>query len=151
MNPPPDAPDTAPHTAALAQDLRTVLRQLRRRLREQASIGDFTPSQFSVLQRLENEGPATAAGLARAEGMRPQSIAPILATLAQAGLVEGAPDPADGRQTLFSITDHCRRQLEEKRAARQDWLIRALGQRFSAREQDTLSEAVALLKRLAGE
>jgi DNA-binding MarR family transcriptional regulator len=146
MNKPPDAPDPAPHTAALAQDLRAMLRQLRRRLREQASIGDFTPSQFSVLQRLENDGPATAAGLARAE-----SIAPILATLAQAGLVEGAPDPADGRQTLFSITDHCRRQLEEKRAARQDWLIRALGQRFSAREQDTLSAAVELLKRLAGE
>jgi DNA-binding MarR family transcriptional regulator len=134
--------------SALAQDLRTLLGKLKRRLREQAHSGDLTPSQVSVLLRLEKDGPATASNLARAEGMRPQSIAPVIAALEGAGLVSGAPDPADGRQTLLSLTDACRKWAEEGRAARQDWLIRTLQARLSPQEQDEVAKAVELLKRL---
>src|SRR5580704_4609884 len=90
--------------ARLAQDMRAVLGKLRRRLREQAETGDLTPSQVSVLLRLEKDGPATASSLARAEGMRPQSIVPLIAALEDAGLVAGASDPGDGRQTILSLT-----------------------------------------------
>jgi len=134
--------------SALAQNLRTLLGKLKRRLREQAHVGDLTPSQVSVLLRLEKEGPATASNLARAEGMRPQSIAPVIAALEGAGLVSGAPDPADGRQTLLSLTDACRKWAKEGRAARQDWLTRTLQARLSPQEQDEVTKAVELLKRL---
>ena len=134
--------------STLAQDLRALLGKLKRRLRDQAHVGDLTPSQVSVLLRLEKDGPATASNLARAEGMRPQSMGPIIAALESAGLVSGAPDPADGRQTLLSLTDACRTWIEEGRAARQDWLTRTLQARLSPKEQDKLAEAVALLKRL---
>lgn len=134
--------------ASLAQELRAVFGRLKRRLREQAHGGDLTSSQVSVLLRLDRDGPATASGLARAEGMRPQSVAPVIATLEAAGLVSGAPDPADGRQTLISLTDACRTWLAEGRAARQDWLTRRLQARLSPQEQDRLAEAVALLQRL---
>jgi DNA-binding MarR family transcriptional regulator len=134
--------------STLAQDLRALLGKLKRRLREQAHVGDLTPSQVSVLLRLEKDGAATASSLARAEGMRPQSIAPVIATLEGAGLVSGAPDPADGRQTLLSLTEACRKWVEEGRAARQDWLTRSLQARLSLREQDELAKAVVLLKRL---
>lgn len=134
--------------SALAQDLRAVLGKLKRRLREQAHVGDLTPSQVAVLLRLEKDGPATASSLARAEGMRPQSMAPLIAALEGAGLVNGAPDPADGRQILLSLTDACRKWAEEGRAARQDWLTRTFQTRFSPQEQDELARAVELLKRL---
>ena len=132
----------------LAQGLRALLGKLKRRLREQAHVGYLTPSQVSVLLRLEKDGPATASNLARAEGMRPQSIAPVIAALESAGLVSGAPDPTDGRQTLLSLTDACRTWVEEGRAARQDWLTRTLQARLSPEEQDKLAEAIELLKRL---
>ncbi|CAO3428173.1 MarR family winged helix-turn-helix transcriptional regulator [Azospirillum endophyticum] len=134
--------------SALAQDLRALLGKLKRRLREQAHVGDLTPSQVSVLLRLEKDGPATASGLARAEGMRPQSIAPVIAALEEAGLIKGLPDPADGRQTILSLTDTCRKWVEEGRAARQDWLTRTLQERLSPQEQEKLTEAVELLRRL---
>ncbi len=134
--------------STLAQDLRALLGKLKRRLREQAHVGDLTPSQVSVLLRLEKDGPATASNLARAEGMRPQSIAPVVAALESAGLVSGAPDPADGRQTLLSLTDACRTWVAEGRAARQDWLTRTLQAHLSPEEQDRLAEAVELLRRL---
>jgi len=139
-------PDT--RASALAQDLRALFGKLKRRLREQAHVGDLTPSQVSVLLRLEKDGPATASRLARAEGMRPQSIAPVIVALESAGLVRAAPDPADGRQTLLSLTAACRKLAAEGRAARQDWLTRTLKARLSPQEQDEVAKAVALLKRL---
>lgn len=134
--------------AALAQDLRATVGKLKRRLRAQAPVGDLTPSQVSVLHRLEKDGPATASGLARAEGLRPQSIAPVIAALAGAGLVSAAPDPADGRQTLLSLTGACRKWVENGRAARQDLLTRLIEARLSPQEQREVAKAVELLKRL---
>jgi len=140
------------HTAridALARDLRSLTGRLKRRLREQSGGGDLTPSQTAVLLRLEKEGPATTSSLARAEGMRPQSMGTLIAALDDAGLVAGTPDPDDGRQTILSLTDACRKRFEVGRAARQDWLCRMIETRFSPAEQDQLAAAIALLGRLA--
>ncbi|MDR3438311.1 MarR family transcriptional regulator [Telmatospirillum sp.] len=142
-----DNPQTV-RAAALAAELRALAGKLKRRLREQASSKDLTPSQVSVLLRLEKDGPATASSLARAEGMRPQSMGSVITALQAAGLVSGAPDPTDGRQTILSLTEACRKWVEEGRAARQDWLFRTLEARLSPEEQDKLAVAVALLKRL---
>ena len=134
--------------AILAQDLRALLSKLKRRLRDQAQVGDLTPSQVSVLLRLEKDGPATTSNLARAEGMRPQSMAPVIAALEAAGMIAGTPDPADGRQTLLVLTSDCRKWLEKSRAARQDWLTRTLQARLSPNELDEVAKAVELLERL---
>lgn len=134
--------------ATLASELRATFGKLKRRLREQADARDLTPSQVSVLLRLEKDGSATTSGLARAEGMRPQSMASVVAALEAAGLVSGAPDPKDGRQTLLALTDACRKWVQEGRAARQDWLSRTIAARLTAQEQDDLAAAVELVKRL---
>ncbi|AQS86555.1 MAG: MarR family transcriptional regulator [Acetobacter aceti] len=137
--------------SALAQDLRALLSKLKRRLREQAHVGELTPSQTSVLLHLESHGPATTSHLARSQGIRPQSMAPIIAALTDAGFIRSQPDPSDGRQTLLSLTDTCRRQILEGRAARQDWLTRALQSCFSVQEQAELTRSVTLLRRLVDE
>ncbi len=134
---------------ALSVELRAVVGKLKRRLLSQSDVGDLTNSQIAVLLRLEKDGPATTSSLARAEGMRPQSMASIVTALDAAGLVGGAPDPADGRQTLLSLTDACRAWLKESRAARQDWLSRTLEARLSPPELAQLEAAVVLLSRLA--
>jgi DNA-binding MarR family transcriptional regulator len=133
---------------ALAVELRALVGKLKRRLREQADVGDLTPSQVSVLLRLEKDGQATTSSLARAEGMRPQSMATVIAALESADLVSGVADPADGRRTLLSLTDACRRWVQEGRAARQDWLSRRLQARLSIDEMEVLATAAGLLNRL---
>jgi DNA-binding MarR family transcriptional regulator len=143
-----DTPATADTLHALAEDLRVVAAGLRRRLREESNVGDFTPSQMQVLARLEREGPATVTSLARAQGMRPQSMGETLAALKAAGFVSGAPDPNDGRQTVLSITPALRRKVKATRAAREDWLLRTIQSHFSAAEQKQLAIGVDLLKRL---
>lgn len=135
-------------TAALALDIRVLTGQLRRKLRESGTSGDFTPSQTSVLSRLERDGPATVTQLARAEGMRSQSMGATIAVLEAANLIIGAPDPADGRQTLLSLTEHCRTWIKTARAEREDWLFRKISAELTAKEQADLAIGVALLKRL---
>lgn len=142
-----DAQATRAH--ALAGELRVLIGQLKRRLREEAHLGDFTWSQLSVLSRLERGGPATVSTLARAEGVRPQSMGATVAVLEQAGLVSGAPDPADGRQTILSLTDACRERVKANWAAREDWLFRGIQTRLAPAEQEQLAQAIELLKRLA--
>src|SRR6187402_1589956 len=103
----PVTPLAAP-AAALATELAALIGKLKRRLREKANAGDFTLSQLSALGRLDRQGPATVTALARAEGMRPQSMGATVAVLEAAGLVRGTPDPADGRRTILYLTPACR-------------------------------------------
>jgi DNA-binding MarR family transcriptional regulator len=141
-------PSRADRASALAVELRAILGKLKRKLREQGGRSDLTPSQVSVLLRLEKDGPAAVSSLARVEGMRPQSMSAIITSLLEAGLVGGSPDPNDGRQTLISLSRKCQKLLKEGRAARQDWLTTTIQKKLSSHEQEKLAAAVDLLTRL---
>ena len=132
----------------LALELRTLIGKLKRKLRDQTGREDLTSSQASVLLRLEKDGAATVSNLARAEAMRPQSMSAVIAPLEAAGLVSGVPDPDDGRQTLLSLTKKCRDLIQERRAAKQDWLTRTIQAKLSAQEQEKLAAALEILARL---
>jgi DNA-binding MarR family transcriptional regulator len=134
--------------STLAAEIRAVCGKLKRRLREHGGGNDLTASQISVLLLLEKDGSATVSCLARAEGMRPQSMSAIVVPLEEAGLVSGAPDPDDGRQTLLSLTPKCLKWVQEGRAARQDWLTATVARKLSVREQERLQAALELLARL---
>jgi DNA-binding MarR family transcriptional regulator len=135
-------------TSGLAAELRVVVSKLTRRLSRQTSVGGLNPSQVVVLQRLDNDAPITASGLARSTGMRPQSMASVVAALQAAGLVSSAPDPEDKRQTLLSLSEAGHAWIRQGRAARQDWLTRTLHERLTLAEQKRLADALELLKRL---
>jgi DNA-binding MarR family transcriptional regulator len=68
--------------------------------------------------------------------------------LEAAGHVVGAADPTDGRRTILSLTAACREWIKAGRAAREDWLCRAIRAQFASEEQEELAAAVELLKRL---
>ena len=138
----------AARASALAAELHALAGKLKRRLREQASAGDLTPSQTAVLVHLDRDGPTTVTALARSEGVRSQSMGATIAVLEAAGLVTGSPDPKDGRQTILSLTAACRELFRSGRAARHDWLFRAIQARLTPREQEQLAAAMSLLDRL---
>jgi DNA-binding MarR family transcriptional regulator len=117
-------------------------------LRAQANKGDLSLSQMAVLGTLDREGPATVTTLARAEGVRPQSMGATVAALQEAGLVGGAPDPADGRQVMLSLTEAARSWIKASRAAREDWLSQAIRSHLTSAEQQELASAIQLLRRI---
>jgi len=138
----------AESAAAAARDLRVVVSRLRRQLRGLAIDGDLTPSQTAVLTRLWKEGASSASTLAGAERVRPQSMATIVAALEQRGLIERTPDPEDGRRQVISLTKAGRQRAESDRQVREEWLARAIHERYSESERRTILEALALLERL---
>lgn len=142
-------PSQSAQLAELAGELRISLAKLVRRVREQAHPNDFTSAQKSVLLRLDRDGPVTVSALARAESVRPQSMRITVAALESMAAVHGEPDPTDGRQTLISLTPAFRKALQAHRAAKDDWLLRALQAQLSPQEQAELADAVKLLQRLA--
>ena len=136
------------NVVAAATELRVLVGQFKRRFREKANLGDLTPSQMAVLRRLNNDGPTTVTGLARAEGMRPQSMGANIAALEAAGLVSGTPDPNDGRQTILSPTAAYKERVKVGRMAWDNWLLEAIQKNLSPEEQSELERAIELLKRL---
>ena len=133
---------------AIAAKLRVLIGRLARAFREQTGTGQLNWSQLSVLIRLDRDGPGTVTVLARAEGMRPQSMSALISDLEAAGLVSGAPDPGDGRRTILSLTDAGLDALVASRAARQDWLARRIRSRFDPEERVQLVAAMDLFDRL---
>jgi DNA-binding MarR family transcriptional regulator len=139
----------ASRRSALAGELRVAIGKLSRRLREQAQAGDLTEAQKSVILHLDRDGSATVSALAKAEGVRHQSMRVTVASLEAMGVVSGEPDPSDGRQTIFSLTPAFLKILRTGRAAKEDWLFRALQAQLTPREREELAAAVKFLQRLA--
>jgi DNA-binding MarR family transcriptional regulator len=71
-----------------------------------------------------------------------------VAGLEAAGLIKGSPDSKDGRQTILSLTPACRELIRSGRAARHDWLLRAIQTKLASQEQAQLAAALSLLNRL---
>ena len=93
-------------------------------------------SQMSVLTHLEHQGPATMTALARAEGVRPQSMGATVSVLRAAGPVSGTPDPTNGRQTILSLTASPWNAFTAGRAIREDWLFSAIRSNLAPDEQE---------------
>jgi DNA-binding MarR family transcriptional regulator len=132
-----------------AREVRVVFSRLLRRLRETYGADELTPSQTSVLSRLDKEGDASVGDLAAAEGVRHQSAASTVGVLEGRGLVSRRPDPGDGRRQLVSVTESGHTFLEDRRRAGEEWLTRVLEDRLTEAERQMVIETMALLERLA--
>ena len=132
------------------EDFAMALGLLLRRIRADTAPGleEFSWTQQAVLRRLEKNGPATSAELARAEGVRAQSMGTALGLLEKMGLIERKPHPTDGRQINMKLTARgitLRRNIKQATYA---WLARAIAE-LDRQEQITLFKAGELFKRMA--
>jgi DNA-binding MarR family transcriptional regulator len=145
-------PGKRPTPEDLAEQLREIAVTLRRRVRAESWDGAVVDKklsypQMSVLKRLEADGSSTTADLARAETMTPQSMGEIVAQLELGGYVTRRDDASHSRRRLVSTTAAGRKALAANRAVRLRWTARVIADQFDADEQQTLADALALLRR----
>jgi DNA-binding MarR family transcriptional regulator len=140
-----------PEQDSRALRLAVAVKRLRARMQDAApadAIG-LSLSQLSILRRLRLEGSMTAAALAAAEHVTHQAITQVINGLKREGLVEAAPDPADGRKWLLSITAEGNRLFDAVNASRTAWLADAIEFTVAEDELPALDKAIELLERLA--
>jgi DNA-binding MarR family transcriptional regulator len=119
-----------------------------RRVRAANASQELSWTESAVMSRLAAGGPATTADLARAEGMRPQSMRTTLAALEEMGIVERKPHPTDGRQMNIALTAKGAAMRKTARDAKRTWLAEAVAQ-LDDRERETLFRAGEIIQRLA--
>jgi len=118
-----------------------------RRVRAAAGSHELSWGESGVMARLANEGPATTAELARAEGVEPQSMGAIVATLEEMGMIERKAHPTDGRQVMLSLSAKgiaTRKSVED---AKRTWLAEAIGA-LKEEDREALFKAGEIIKRL---
>lgn len=135
---------------AAVEDFVLALSLVVRRIRADAppELREFSWTQKAVLSRLEKDGPATIADLARAEGIKPQSMGTAVAALEEMGFVEREPHPTDGRQINIRLSTKGTVLRKRVKEAKQSWLSGAFA-KLDKQEQAALFRAAEIIKRLA--
>lgn len=118
-----------------------------RRVRAAAASHEISLTESAVMARLAREGPATTAELARAEGMKPQSMGTTVAALEELGMVERKAHPSDGRQVNIQLTAKGMAVRESFKNAKRTWLAQAIAQ-LDKQDQATLFAAGKIIQRL---
>jgi DNA-binding MarR family transcriptional regulator len=135
-----------------AARLRMAIVRTSRRLRQEAAEAgsELTPSAVSALATVERHGPLTPSELAAVERIKRPTATRILRVLVEAGLVDRAPDPADGRSALLSVNSAGRERLRRLRGRKNAYLARRMRD-LPADELETLERAAGILERILEE
>ncbi len=118
-----------------------------RRVRAATASHELSLTEAMVMGRLARDGPATTADLARAEGMRPQSMGTTIVALEERGMVERKPHPTDGRQVNVELTPKGVAVRKMAGDAKRMWLAQAISQ-LEEEERKTLFTAGRIIRRL---
>jgi DNA-binding MarR family transcriptional regulator len=130
----------------LAPRLRLAITRSARRLRQEAG-GALSPSQGATLATIARHGPLTPSELATRERIQRPTATRVLARLEETGLVLRAPDPADRRSSLVSVSPAGAALLEELRTRKDAFLSERL-EALGDRDRATLERAASLLEDL---
>ena len=124
------APITSTDTrlAESAARLRFAIVRTARRLRQEAAGPgtELSPTAASTLATVERHGPLTPSELAEIERIKRPTATRTLGLLEQAGLLDRAPDPADGRSSLVSVNAAGRERLRRLRGRKNAYLARRM-------------------------
>lgn len=125
-----------------------IVRTARRLRQEAAGTGsELTPTAGSALATVERHGPLTPSELAEIERVKRPTATRVLRGLVEAGLVDRAPDPTDGRSALVSVNAAGRERLRRLRGRKNAYLARRMRD-LPDEDRRTLERAAEILERV---
>ncbi|HWJ42148.1 MAG TPA: MarR family transcriptional regulator [Solirubrobacterales bacterium] len=132
-----------------AAHLRIAIVRTARRLRQEAAAetSGLTPTSVAALATIERHGPMTPSEVAEVERVKRPTITRTLGCLEREGLIDRAPDPADGRSSLVSVNGAGRERLRRLRGRKNAYLARRMRD-LSDEEVETLERAAEILDRM---
>lgn len=132
-----------------AAHVRTAIVRTARRLRQEAAAetSGLTPTSVAALATIERHGPLTPSEIAAIERVKRPTITRTLGCLEREGLIDRAPDPADGRSSLVSVNGAGRERLRRLRGRKNAYLARRMRD-LTDEEVETLERAAEILERM---
>ena len=132
-----------------AVHLRMAIVRMGRRLRQEAAAETtgLTPTSVAALATIERHGPLTPSEIAEIERVKRPTITRTLGCLEREGLIDRAPDPADGRSALVSVNGAGRERLRRLRGRKNAYLAKRMRD-LSPEEVETLERAAEILDRM---
>jgi DNA-binding MarR family transcriptional regulator len=148
--PPAESPERqdGPSQSALAAAIAAVLERLNGLFRSLSPPSGLSLTAAATLATLERFGPCRLTWLAAREGVTQPAMTQLIARLQEAGLVDRAADPADGRVVQVRLTAEGRATLARRRAVRAERLAGLLAE-LSPDERATLTAALPAMDALA--
>ena len=131
-------------TRRLRAAIRVLERELTLDLRSQTDCCGVTAPQCHVLLELDRQGSLTASALAETMGLDKSTLSRTVNSLGEAGLVDRADDPGDGRALRVTLTAGGRRAVRRIDEAC-DGGYRELLERLPASRRQAILEAAELL------
>jgi DNA-binding MarR family transcriptional regulator len=130
-----------------AARLRMAIVRTARRLRQEAAGAGLalTPTSASALATVERHGPLTPSELAEIERVKRPTATRTLRVLDEAGLVDRAPDPGDGRSCLVSVNAAGRERLRRLRGRKNAYLALRMRE-LPEDDVETLERAAEILE-----
>ena len=132
----------------LAAGVAAALERLIGLFRSLSPASGLSLTSAATLATLDRSGPSRLTWLAGREGVTQPAMTQVIARLEDAGLVDRAADPADGRVVQVRITADGRAMLAGRRAMRAE-RVAGLLDRLSPDERAALAAALPAMDALA--
>lgn len=129
----------------LEHEVGILMRRVKRALAERAALvhPDLPPTSYVVLAWLLEAGPRRSSEIAEAFDLDKGAVSRQVHLLTDLGLIDKAPDPADGRAAILTATDEARRRMDEIGVHR----LERLDQRLAEWTDGDVADLVATFRR----
>jgi DNA-binding MarR family transcriptional regulator len=113
----------------LEREVGVLIRRIKRVIGERARAvhEELQPASYLMLSWLVDEGPVRASSMAEKFNIDKGAVSRQVQHLADLGLVERTPDPADGRAALVAASEDAKRRLADVADHRRKRLDEQLG------------------------
>lgn len=130
---------------AIAHSIRDLVTRLNRRFRKQISNADqLSVAELNVI-RLLLDNQLLPSELCAQLGLSSQYVSQVLQKLEGLAYISRKSADGDKRKSYALITDKGRKWLVNSREEREEWLARAIAERFSTEEKALIRKVVELL------
>jgi DNA-binding MarR family transcriptional regulator len=133
-----------------AWELMLAVHRLARLMRGAAPQSGLSPTRLLVLSLLAEHGPARVGAIAGMVPCSQPTATTLVAHLEADGLVRRAPDPADGRAVVITVTGLGREQIRTVALGGAALLRRRIAA-LPPERRGAISEALPLLRALCGD
>ncbi|MGF7230214.1 MarR family winged helix-turn-helix transcriptional regulator [Arachidicoccus sp.] len=133
----------------LAVALNSAIATLTRKLRKQAGKQPFSLTEQTTMALLYANKRMLPSELADAHHISAQAISQVLNRLYEQNCIVKTEDETDKRKVYISLNEEGKQKLTEMRAARSEWLGRAIEKELTEEEKAVLPAFITMLAKLS--